>query len=240
MTDAGLFEAILAVQKAAPTLPKDKTNPHYGSKYTPLDTIVEKIGPILNEHGLVWLTLPSGTHEEPALTYRLAHAASGQEIAGSMPLLLDKSSAQAFGSAITYARRYALCAVLNLVADDDDDGQAAGSARRGATPGRAGRPSDAQKKLIKNLVEKKQLTTDQLNTMLGQIGAGTEVKEGWLDLLSGGREGTASALIEWLKDGELPPKLEVSTPASDVPEPRDDEFVHPGDDGKGTPMEMLG
>jgi hypothetical protein len=40
-----------------------------------------------------------------------------------MQLLLSKNDAQGQGSAITYARRYALCAVLNLVADDDDDGQ---------------------------------------------------------------------------------------------------------------------
>jgi N6-adenosine-specific RNA methylase IME4 len=118
--------AILAVQGEAPTLKKDKTNPHFKSKYTPLDTIVETIGPILHKHGLVWMTLP-GTDErgEPALSYRLAHAATGEVLEGTMSLLLSKNDAQGMGSAITYARRYALTAVLNLVSDDDDDGACA-------------------------------------------------------------------------------------------------------------------
>ena len=46
-----------------------------------------------------------------------------------MPLYLpEHPTSQTLGSAITYARRYALTAVLNLVADEDDDGQAATSA----------------------------------------------------------------------------------------------------------------
>lgn len=231
-----LLEAILAVQSEAPTLPKDKTNPHFGSKYTPLDTIVEKIGPLLHKHGLVWMSMPSGTHEEPTLKYRLAHAASKEALDGEMPLLLDKSSAQAMGSAITYTRRYSLCAVLNLVTDDDDDGQAAGTR---AVNGRAGRPTDKQKKLIRDLCSQKEVTSAQLNVMLDQIGAGVEVKEGWLDLLTGGRDGSASALINWLKDGELPPKAEHPTPASDVPGAEGDEFVHPEESDQRT-MDVIG
>ena len=46
-----------------------------------------------------------------------------------MPVGVAKgmNQAQAFGSAETYARRYALSAALGVVADDDDDGQSAGS-----------------------------------------------------------------------------------------------------------------
>lgn len=228
-----LLEAILAVQSEVPTLTKDAVNPHFNSRYTPLDTIVETVGPILNKHGLIWMAMPSGSHDEPTLKYQLTHAATKDSIEGEMPLLLDKSSAQAMGSALTYTRRYSLCAVLNLVADDDDDGHAAGTASRA---GRAGRPSDAQKKLIKNLIEQKQATIPQLNVMLELLGASTEVKEGWLDLLTGGKEGTASALITWLKEGDLPPKPEVVTPESDIPEPADDEFRHPEE----KPLELHG
>lgn len=119
-----LLDALWAVQSEAPTLPKDKTNPHFKSKYTPLDTMVEKIGPILSQHGLVWTTLPCRDEQgEPALRYRLAHVASGEELEGLMPLMLGKADSQGMGAAITYARRYSLAAVLNLVADEDDDGE---------------------------------------------------------------------------------------------------------------------
>jgi hypothetical protein len=231
-----LFEAILAVQGEAPTLSKDKTatvksdKGSYTYTYTALDTIVEQVGPILNKHGLVWMTMPSGTHDEPTLKYQLTHAATKEAIEGEMPLLLDKSSAQAMGSAITYTRRYSLCAVLNLVGDDDDDGQAAGTASR-AVNGRAGRPSDAQKKFIEKLVKEKGATLEQLQVILNTIGADVEVKEGWLDLLSGGKEGTASELISFLKENPLP---SIEHP-SDVPEPGEDEFIHE----RQPPMETI-
>lgn len=144
MTDngsTGLLSALAAVQAEAPTLPKDKTNPHFKSKYTGLDTIVEKIGPLLAQHGLVWSALPTGTHAEPTLSYRLAHVATGEVLEGVMPLLLDKPTAQGLGSALTYARRYSLCSVLNLVTDEDDDGNAAGKGDTAADPKLAS-PSD--------------------------------------------------------------------------------------------------
>jgi hypothetical protein len=227
-----LLEAVHAVQKEAPTLPKDKTNPHYGSKYTGLDTIVETVGPLLNKHGLVWVSLPSGTRDEPTLAYRLMHVESGQAIEGEMPLLLDKASAQAMGSAITYTRRYSLCAVLNLVADDDDDGQAAGTTGLSqSSPGRAGRPSDAQKKLIEKLVKEKGASVAQLQIILDTIGANVQVEDGWMDKLTGGRDGTGSLLITFLKENPLP-SLEHPT---DVPAD-DDGFEHPPQ----APLEILG
>ena len=123
--NGSLLTAILAVQGEVGTLPKDKINPGFkGAKYTPLDTIVEIVGPILNKNDLIWLTLPGQYNGAPNLTYRLIHAPSGDMIEGTMPLTLTAQTPQGMGSALTYARRYSLCAVLNLVADDDDDGNA--------------------------------------------------------------------------------------------------------------------
>ena len=165
MTDlakqGGLWAAVAAVQAEAPTLPKDKTNPHFKSRYTALDTIVELVGPLLEKHGLVWTTLPAGTHDEPTLSYQLAHVETGESITGSMPLLLDKRNAQGMGSALTYARRYAVTAVLNLVADEDDDGTAA--ARTAAAPQMIG--EDAKSEFVDAL---KALTgADDRDTILG-------------------------------------------------------------------------
>jgi len=149
---SGLYTALLAVQSEAPTLPKDGVNPHFRSRYTPLDTIVEKIGPLLAKHGLVWTALPCRDEDgQPALRYRLIHAASGEQLEGVMPLLLTKTDPQGMGSGLTYARRYSLCAVLNLVADEDDDGstasQGGGSAASKATakaPQASQRPATAK------------------------------------------------------------------------------------------------
>jgi hypothetical protein len=139
----GLLDAMLAVQAEAPTLKKDGVNPHFRSKYAPLDTIVETINPLLVKNGLVWSTMPSfdATTGEPTLKYELAHAPSRESKDGEMKLLLSKGDPQGQGSAITYARRYALVSVLNLVADDDDDGHAASQSRGGYGSARASKPA---------------------------------------------------------------------------------------------------
>ena len=123
---ASLAEALTAFQAEVPKLPKDATNPHFRSKFTPLDTMVELTTPLLVKHGLSWSALPCfGPNGEPALRYQLSHGASGQELGSMMPLLVTKNDPQGMGSALTYARRYSLAAVLNLVSDDDDDGNRA-------------------------------------------------------------------------------------------------------------------
>lgn len=125
-----LVEAIHAVQAEAPTLQKTATNPHFKSKFTPLDKVVETLQPLLTKNGLVWMVFPCrDEHGEPAVRYRLEHVGSGEVLEETMPLLIAKDDPQGQGSAITYARRYCLQAVFNVVADTDDDGNAAVSAR---------------------------------------------------------------------------------------------------------------
>lgn len=221
-----LLDALLAVQKEAPALRKTAANKHFGNTYAPLDTIVETINPILHKHKLVWTTLPVAEDYGPALTYRLSHVPSGESLEGTMPLLLSKQDAQGQGSAITYARRYSLCAVLNLVAEDDDDGARASSkaATAEGPNGRAGRPSEAQLEFLQNLIKRKKPSVAQLKIMLAD--PDLVIEEGWTSRLSGGRDGQVSALIAWLKDRPLPEVPEFEVPASDVPSD-DKDFIHP-------------
>jgi len=121
-----LHNAILAVQSQIGTLQKNAINPHFKSKYISLEHLVEAVQPLLSAEGLIWVCRPSSDNEgRPSLVYSLTHAESSDSVNGEMPLLLEKQNAQGLGSAITYARRYALCAVLNIVADVDDDGEKA-------------------------------------------------------------------------------------------------------------------
>lgn len=54
------------------------------------------------------------------LETRLIHAESGQWISSMAVIPLPKNDPQGMGSAITYARRYSLCAMLGIVTEDDD------------------------------------------------------------------------------------------------------------------------
>jgi hypothetical protein len=73
---------------------------------------------------------PSRIDGAPVLSYRLIHVETGEEINGHYPL--TEGHGQALGADITYARRYALCAVLGLLAEDDTDGQPIGPRQRTA------------------------------------------------------------------------------------------------------------
>ena len=120
-----LAEAVAGFQAECPTLPKDAANPHFKSKFTPLDTMVEVVAPLLAKHGLSWSAFPCFAQDgSPALRYVLRHT-SGEVESEVMPLLVTKADPQGMGSAITYARRYSLASALNLVADEDDDGERA-------------------------------------------------------------------------------------------------------------------
>jgi len=182
-----LYTALLAVQGELPHLQRTKINPAFRSKYVPLEELHEEVLPILNQHGLVWITQPvlGGTEEadQPCLHYRLLHAATGDEIEGLMSLMIDKQNPQGQGSAITYARRYSLMAVLGLVADDDDDGNKASGrgkpASRKASKQAAGQQKPAQPAgvasvesltAIRNLYQASGLTSEKFGEMLTEAG----------------------------------------------------------------------
>ena len=114
---------LLAAQKAMPHLQKSAINPFYHNKYVPLESVLDAVLPILNEHNFVLLQRPSTVDGQPALTTTLLHA-SGGELSGTMLLCMKDASPQEQGSGLTYARRYALLATLGLTADADDDAEA--------------------------------------------------------------------------------------------------------------------
>lgn len=95
----------------------------YGYSYATLDHILSTIGPLLAKHGFAYTALPTMTEHGFALRYALLHKAGHRE-EGFYPLPdPERIDPQKIGSAISYARRYALTAVTGVApADEDDDG----------------------------------------------------------------------------------------------------------------------
>jgi len=118
-----LFKAISAAQGEFSTVEKGKDNSFFKSKYAPLDAIIEMIRPILPKYGLAvmqFTDMPEngdGIIVETIITHQ-----SGQYVSGRLLMPLAKVDPQGAGSAITYGRRYALAAALNIVSDEDVDG----------------------------------------------------------------------------------------------------------------------
>lgn len=128
-----LAEAIRLVQAEATTIVKDAENPHFRSRYASLAAVYQVALPLTTRHGLAWTAKPNRSADgDLVLLYRLEHAASGECEEGEWPLWPTAQNPQALASAITYARRHALMTLIGLVAEEDDDGNAA--SRQPAAP----------------------------------------------------------------------------------------------------------
>ena len=87
----------------------------------------------LNSNGLSVIQMPADAGpERVGLTSMLLHT-SGQYIACTYSTKLQQDNAQGVGSALTYLRRYGLSALVGIVADEDDDGNAASAPRQQST-----------------------------------------------------------------------------------------------------------
>lgn len=82
---------------------------------------------------------------------------SGQWISSKVRMPSNTADAQSIGSAITYAKRYAFCAILGIVADDDEDANIASG-----NTAQKEQPKEQPKKTANSRV-KKELTRDHLN-----------------------------------------------------------------------------
>ena len=129
-----LYSALIKCQSQIKTALKDSKNPHFKSSYADLTSVMLACKDALAANDLAVLQL-SRIHESgaPVLVTRIIHS-SGEHVEGEFPLVCkDPNDPQKLGSAVTYARRYALSAALGITADDDD-GQAASAPTAKAAP----------------------------------------------------------------------------------------------------------
>jgi len=128
---AELNKALAAFQAEIPQVAKRLTADMgtFQSDYAPLEDVTAKAMPLLGKHGLSLMTRPTLTADGKfVLAYSLLHA-SGEREDGDYPLP-DRGKPQELGSALTYARRYILCAVTGIApAGEDDDGKEASKAK---------------------------------------------------------------------------------------------------------------
>ncbi len=100
---------------------KDKQG--YGYKYADLSSVLDIARPLCAKYELSISQLCTNSADQVGVETMLAHS-SGEWISSSflMPVTANKgmSPAQAAGSVITYARRYALAAILGIAQTDDD------------------------------------------------------------------------------------------------------------------------
>jgi hypothetical protein len=112
-----LSKALATFHSQVGKIGKDAKNPFFKSNYASLPHILTEIAEPLEKAGLVITQFPDGV----GLTTMLIHSESGEYLMAKYEMPVAKANdPQALGSAISYARRYAVSSILSLKIDDDD------------------------------------------------------------------------------------------------------------------------
>lgn len=106
----------MAAQMDIQAITKDKTNPHFKSRYADINTMLAEVKPALHKHGL-FIIQPI---EEGQVITQIVDAETGNILCESALTLSGQGNPQQRGSEITYYRRYTLQSLLSLEAEDDD------------------------------------------------------------------------------------------------------------------------
>ena len=108
---------------------KSATNPHFKSKYADLTSVIAAIKPPLIKHGLFFTQRCQPSDGGVMVQTMLYHRNGDSMSLGELFVPANKQDAQGFGSALTYARRYALQTAFGVPTEDDDGNAAVATAR---------------------------------------------------------------------------------------------------------------
>ena len=140
-----LAEALSKAQGSMSAAAMDGNNPHFRSRYATLTAVWDACRKPLADNGLA--VVQAFRVDESGmllLVTKLVHV-SGEWMVSEYPVTPTKNDPQGLGSAVTYARRYTLSSLVGVVADDDDDGNAAsGQAPQRQTNGNGAKPANVQ------------------------------------------------------------------------------------------------
>ena len=115
-----LADSLAKAQSEMKGAKKNSVNPFFKSNYADLHTVIESSFPFLSKYGLSVIQ-GNDTDENGSfyVTTVLLHN-SGQWIKSKLKMPITKPDAQGVGATITYARRFALSAMVGIAQMDDD------------------------------------------------------------------------------------------------------------------------
>ena len=174
-----LAAALAAAQGEITGALKDSKNPFFKSSYADLASCWESCRAPLSKNGLAVIQTTQEAPEGVKVLTTLAHK-SGQWIRGELPMKPVKNDPQGIGSCITYARRYALAAIVGLAQIDDDANAASGKEGEKSTSGvHSGKPDGWNAQDTRKTAENQKRIHDAVNE-------GRDVLEVWDEVVAGG------------------------------------------------------
>ena len=129
---SNLYEALAETQNNIEQPKKDASNPTFKSSYVTLDAVINAIVKARKASGAKFFftnIVQDGVMFTRIIGYGETLDLSGSKVADDLGNR-GTNSAQAEGSALTYARRYSLSMAFGIASDVDDDGKSAGGSKR--------------------------------------------------------------------------------------------------------------
>ena len=168
--EASLASAMAAAFGEIEAATKDAVNPAFKqgnkvSKYADLTAVIAAIKPALIKHSLFFTQHPEPSEKGVTVETWLHHAGGESLALGKLFVPANKNDAQGYGSALTYARRYALVTAFGVPVEDDDGNAAAKSQAR--APEQSSAMPDAEYTRLVQLVE---ATNTNVPTMFKALG----------------------------------------------------------------------
>lgn len=122
---AEIFKAMHQFRMNVKQPKKTAENPFFKNKYVVLEGVVKAIDEAIKGTGLSYVQEATSGQSEVSVKTVILHE-SGQYIElEPLSVPVTKEDAQAFGSARTYACRYALSTAFGITSEEDDDGNSA-------------------------------------------------------------------------------------------------------------------
>lgn len=136
-----LAGALIKAQQQIRDAQADSDNPFFKSKYASLSAVYAACKDALNKAGLAIIQRPLDCEVGIKVETILLHA-SGQWLSGIVRLNVKTADAQAYGSAISYAKRYSLASMVGVTTrDEDDDGNSAAASVKNDKPKQTPKPA---------------------------------------------------------------------------------------------------
>ena len=118
-----LWEAFAAAKAEMGAIPMSGVNPHFKSRYVPLDAFLEAVSPVCEKHGLLFLQPTAVEHDMPGVKNVIVHVATGENFESFFPIVLSDNP-QKVAASLTYARRTSGLSFWGVAGDTDDDAEA--------------------------------------------------------------------------------------------------------------------
>jgi|GEM_PF-6923538 len=209
-----VITALGRAQSAMPVVGFDAVNPHFRNRYATLAHVLATVRPVLAANGLTLTQV--GTSSGTLITL-VAHT-SGQWISSELPIIADKQGPQPFGSAMSYARRYGVCAILGIAPEEDDDGQ--GATQRAPyqpKPAAPEKPLPRQRKDLPPVPENPNAFTPP-EWWEEKLGFGKHASQSWREMSEGEVAGQRNRYVAWLvnQPADTPAQQEIKRRAAVV------------------------